>query len=176
MSDTIHEPPKPAEHLFLAGESRRDRRTHLGTLRLPEPVCPGTRMFDAHQRSGGPYTAAGALIRALVPGALARRPELVAAHEVEILTVAPDLRDRVPATQETLTSLAVPKEHTRFYSRMRTLRIAHGLREFLNDLLRSGGSGSDDPSHSAGPYALVVDDLDNADTTDREFIAVLLRR
>ncbi|MDX6354327.1 MAG: hypothetical protein QOF98_1230 [Streptomyces sp.] len=183
MSDTIHEPPKPAEHLFLAGESRRDRRTHLGTLRLPEPVCPGTRMFDAHQRSGGPYTAAGALIRALVPGALARRPELVAAHEVEILTVAPDLRDRVPATQETLTSLAVPKERTRFYSRMRTLRISHGLMEFLYELLRGAEpNGAAEPYgryeryEPTGSYAFVVDDLDNADATDQEFIAVLLRR
>src|SRR5882757_1354228 len=170
MSDAIHKPPKAAAHLFLSGELRRDRHARLAALSLPEPVHPAVRLIDAHRGSRGPYTVAGTLIRALVPDALARRPELVAAHEVEILTVAPELRALVPATQETLTSLAVPTERTRFYSRMRTLRIAHGLREFLHDLLR------DDVQRGAGPYALVVDDLDHADTTDREFVAVLLRR
>src|SRR5882757_9925887 len=196
MSDAIHEPAKAAEHLFLAGELRRDRHARLAALPLPEPVRPEIRLIDAHRGSGGPYTVAGALIRALVPDALTRRPELVAAHEVEILTVAPELRDLVPATQETLTSLAVPNERTRFYSRMRTLRIAHGLKEFLDELLRGDRPADDLPRHDRpddvpppgelppdgelpprpAPYALIVDDLDHADPTDQEFVAVLLRR
>lgn len=187
MPDAIHEPAKAAQHLFLAGELRRDRHARLDVLSLPEPLHPALRVVDAHRRSRGPYTVAGALVRALVPDVLARRPELVAAHEVEILTVAPDLSGLVPATQETLTSLAVPTERTRFYSRMRTLRIAHGLKEFLDELLRDGelayGDGQLGGHRPAGgepgapgPYALVVDDLDHADPTDQEFIAVLLRR
>ncbi|MBC3841474.1 hypothetical protein GXW82_17860 [Streptacidiphilus sp. 4-A2] len=73
----------------------------------------------------------------------------------------------VPATHETLTSLAIPKERTRFYSPVRTLRIAHGLTEFLRDLLLLQG---------AGTRTLAVDHLDSADQTDQEFFAVLLRR
>ena len=91
-------------------------------------------------------------------------PELVQEHDVEILTVAPELRATVPATRETLTSLAVPEERTRFYSRMRTLRIAHGLAEFLCAL------------PTTGARTIVVENVDNADPTDVEFLAVLLRR
>ncbi|MBB4927497.1 tetratricopeptide repeat protein, partial [Kitasatospora kifunensis] len=154
-------------HLVLVGERRRDRAAHRAALSLPEPVAPALPVIDAHRRLRGPYTAAGTLIRALVPDALVHHPELVAAHEVEILTVAPELRDRVPATLETLTSLAVPEERTRFYSAMRTGRLAHGLMEFLGGLITTAGWGT---------RSLVVDDLDQADPTDREFVAVLLRR
>lgn len=154
-------------HVFVTGDRRRDRRTALTALALPPAAHPGSPVLDAHHRAHGPYSVAGALLRALVPAALERHPELVAAHEVEILIAAPELRDLVPATMETLTSLAAPEERTRFYARMRTLRIAHGLTEFLAALLTADGRG---------PRSLVVDDLDHADVTDREFLAVLLRR
>ncbi|MEZ0090791.1 tetratricopeptide repeat protein [Streptacidiphilus sp. EB129] len=151
-------------HLVLLGACRRDREACRATLSLPAPLLPP---ISAHRRLRGPYTVAGTLLRALVPDALARHSALVAAHEVEILTVAPELRTQVPATLETLTSLAVPEERTRFYSRWRTLRIAHGLMEFLRDQLVADGPGT---------RSLVVDDVDHADPTDLEFLAVLLRR
>jgi tetratricopeptide (TPR) repeat protein len=131
---------------------------------LPAPL---TASIDSHRRLRGPYTAAGTLMRAIVPDALQRCPDLAAAHGVEILTVAPELRSIVPATHQTLTSLAVPAERTRFYSRMRTLRLAHGMTEFIRDYVRSGGRG---------PVSLVVDRLDQADPTDQELISVLVRR
>jgi tetratricopeptide (TPR) repeat protein len=157
----------PHRHLVLVGERRHDRRAHRDALPLPASVVPALPVVDAHRRLRGPYTVAGTLMRALVPDALAHHPGLVTAHEVEILTVAPELRDLVPATLETLTSLAVPEERTRFYSALRTLRIAHGLMEFLRDLITATGQGT---------RSLVVDDLDRADPTDREFVAILLRR
>ncbi|MFJ5228757.1 tetratricopeptide repeat protein [Kitasatospora sp. NPDC088391] len=122
---------------------------------------------NADRRLRGPYTAVGSILRAVVPDALARCPETVAGHDIEILSTTPELRDLVPATRETLTSLAVPKERTRFYSALRTLRIAHGLVEFLEAYLRVL-----DP----GPRTLIVDDAHRADPTDAEFLAVLLRR
>lgn len=152
--------PSAAGHVCLVGATRSARTRHLADLSLPPAPLPPV---SAHRRRRGPYTAAGTILRAVVPDALTRVPELVAAHEVEILTAAPELRDVVPATRETLTSLASPKERTRYYSGLRTLRIAHGLTEFLRDLLRT-------------PSALVIDDLDQADPTDQEFVAVLLRR
>jgi tetratricopeptide (TPR) repeat protein len=151
-------------HLVLIGDLSRDRAARRAQLTLATALLPAT---SAHRRRRGPYTFAGTLMRAVVPDALLRRPELVAAHEVEILTVAPELRDRVPVTLETLTSLAVPEERTRFHSRLRTWRIAHGLMEFLRDLLAAD---------AAGTRSIVVEDLDHADPTDREFVAVLLRR
>ncbi|MFB6891346.1 tetratricopeptide repeat protein [Kitasatospora sp. NPDC056327] len=128
---------------------------------------PVLAVVTADRRLRGPYTAAGSLLRAIVPDALARCPEAVTAHDTEILSTTPELRDLVPATRETLTSLAVPRERTRFYSALRTLRIAHGLVEFLHAYLRAAGEG---------PRTLVVDDAHRADPTDGEFLAVLLRR
>ncbi|MFJ2780672.1 tetratricopeptide repeat protein [Kitasatospora sp. NPDC087315] len=157
-------PTGGGRHVLVAGRLRRDRAAARERLGVPAPLLPE---ISAHRRLRGPYTAAGTLVRGLLPDALARRPELVTAHEVELLTVAPELRDRLPATRETLTSLAVPQERTRFYSRRRTLRIAHGLQEFLAELLTAEGYGT---------RSLVVEDLDHADPTDLEFLSVLLRR
>ncbi|MFF7633555.1 tetratricopeptide repeat protein [Kitasatospora sp. NPDC008050] len=164
MSATRSAAPDADRHLVLVGARQRDRAACRAALALPPLLVPA---IAAHRRLRGPYTVAGTLLRAVVPEALVRHPALVAAHEVELLTVAPELRDLVPATRETLTSLAVPEERTRFYSRWRTLRIAHGLMEFLHELLTADGPGT---------RALVVDDLDHADPTDQEFVAVLLRR
>ncbi|GAA1415912.1 hypothetical protein GCM10009639_70030 [Kitasatospora putterlickiae] len=157
-------PTGSGRHVLVTGSLRRDRAAARTALALPRPLLPEV---SAHRRLRGPYTAAGTVLRAVVPGAAERWPELVAAHEVELLTAAPELRDRMRATRETLTSLAVPQERTRFYSRWRTLRIAHGLQEFLAELLTR---------QAAGPRALVVEDLDHADPTDLEFLSVLLRR
>jgi tetratricopeptide (TPR) repeat protein len=153
-----------AQHHFVAGNSRGARLTAIEALPLP-PRWLGP--ISAHRRLRGPYTAAGTLLRAVVPTAVRHWPGLVAAHQIEILTVAPDLRGTVDATQETLTSLAVPNERTRFYSSLRTLRLAHGVVEFLTAYLhRSGDGGS----------SLVIDDIQEADYTDQELLAVLLRR
>ncbi|GAA2997311.1 tetratricopeptide repeat protein [Actinokineospora diospyrosa] len=129
---------------------------HLPTLApaLTEPV-------DAHRRLRGPYTATGTMLRAVVPHA---DPDLVRRHEIELFSAAPELRETVTGARETLTSLAVPKERTRFYSRLRTQRMAHGIVEFLH-------------AHLAGsaPRSLVVLAAE-ADRTDLEFLSALLRR
>ncbi|MEV4611211.1 tetratricopeptide repeat protein [Kitasatospora sp. NPDC049258] len=144
--------------------THRDAATEArGALELP----PVLAAVSAHRRLRGPYTATGSVLRAVLPDALVRCPEAAARHDVEILSVAPELRHAVRATRETLTSLAIPKERTRFYSRLRTLRITHGLVEFLTAYVRSLGDG---------PRTLVVTDVQHADPTDQEFLAVLLRR
>jgi tetratricopeptide (TPR) repeat protein len=130
----------------------------LAPALLP-PVC-------AHRRLRGPYTAAGTVLRAVTPRACQNQPALVERHQIELLSTAPELRAQVPATRATLTSLAVPKERTRFYSRLRTLRLSHGVVEFLQALLTRDGSNR----------SLVVYGVEAADHTDLEFLAVLLRR
>ncbi|GAA2148907.1 hypothetical protein GCM10009760_41510 [Kitasatospora kazusensis] len=150
-------------HLWISASSRADRTAALERLELP----PQLAAVSAHRRLRGPYTAVGTLLRAIVPDALERCPEAVARHNVEILSTTPELRSLVPASRETLTSLAVPRERTRFYSRVRTLRVANGLVDFLNAYLRALGGQ---------PRSLIVDDAHRADPTDAEFLAVLLRR
>ncbi|MFE4830974.1 tetratricopeptide repeat protein [Streptomyces sp. NPDC056672] len=150
-------------HQWIRARHQHDRRRLLAA----GDEAPVLAVLDAHRRLRGPYSAGGALMRAVVPEALRDWPGLVASHETEILALTPELRGVVPATRETLTSLAVPKERTRFYSRLRTARIAHGLTEFLHGhLSRLGG----------GPRLLLVDNAHEADPTDQELLAVLLRR
>ncbi|HVQ90812.1 MAG TPA: tetratricopeptide repeat protein [Mycobacteriales bacterium] len=151
-------------HRWLAGGLASDRAELYRLAGLGPALLPPV---PAYRRLRGPYTAAGTMLRVLVPEALRRWPDLVAAHDVEILTVAPELRSVVPASRETLTSLAVPSERTRFYSRLRTLRLAHGLTEFLRDHLRR---------LDAGPHSLLIEGAEHADSTDQELLAVLLRR
>lgn len=151
-------------HVWLRGARRTDReRTYLALPILTDLTPP----LSAHRHHGGPYSAANSLLRQLVPTMCRSHPEIAAAHEIEILTVAPDLQQVLPATLHTLTSLAAPKERTRFYSSARTLRIAHGLVEVVQEYLTALGGGQ---------RRLFIDDLHEADYTDQEFVAVLLRR
>jgi Tfp pilus assembly protein PilF len=135
------------------------------------PARPGSAPADAavscHRRLRGPYTGAGTLMRALVPVIHEGSPELVRQHAIEILSVAPELKDRIGAAPETLTSLAVPEERTRIYAAVRTRRLAHGLTELL---------ASHVTRRASGPLVLEFTDVDEADHTDQEFLAILLRR
>jgi tetratricopeptide (TPR) repeat protein len=106
-------------------------------------------------------------MRALVPSAFERWPDLVREHAIEILSVAPELKDRIGAARETLTSLAVPAERTRIYAAVRTRRLAHGLVEFLDTYAARA---------RLDPLVLSFTDVDEADHTDQEFLAILIRR
>jgi tetratricopeptide (TPR) repeat protein len=152
----------PPRHQWICGGLRRDRLAALGSLGLPAEIVP---TVDAHQRLRGPYTAAGTLARAVVPAVLASRPNLVRDHDIELLSVAPELSAIMPNSRETLTSMAIPAERTRFYARLRTRRISNGLVEFLRDSLPDGR-----------PASLVVDNVEHAEQTDLEFLAALVRR
>ncbi|AGL17014.1 tetratricopeptide repeat protein [Actinoplanes sp. N902-109] len=119
---------------------------------------------DSHRALRGPYTGLGTVLRLLVPQAGEDRPELVRHHLTEILSAAPELRGRIDAAPETLTSLAVPEERTRIYPANRTRRLAHGATEFL---IRYAGTT---------PLEITFARVDQADPTDQEFLAILLRR
>ena len=57
------------EHLWITGGLRADRERAVIGLRLPPALLPALLPgVDAHRRRHGPYTAAGAIVRALVPG------------------------------------------------------------------------------------------------------------
>ncbi|TYB63177.1 tetratricopeptide repeat protein [Nonomuraea sp. PA05] len=124
-----------------------------------------TIFIDADRRIGGPYTLAAALLGHLVPDELGRRPELVAAHDIEIRTAAPGLRDMVPARRRSLADDLPREQRVLVPGARRSLRIANGLAEFVRDSL----SGS-------GPLTVRVANLGEADHTDAELVAVLRRR
>jgi tetratricopeptide (TPR) repeat protein len=151
-----------AEHYWVHGARRADRAAVVAGLDLP----PRLATLDAHRRRRGPYTATGALLRRIVPGLLRRRPDLGPRHYIEIATAAPELADLVPPTLTSLEWRVGEEERTRYYSRLHTLNLANGLAELLREHLREEG----------GPRSLVIENLHEADATDQEFVAVLLRR
>lgn len=154
--------PAVTRHVWMRGGSRTDRRARLGSLALPARLVTD---IDAHQRLRGPYTAAGTLVRALVPAVVPPEAETIRRYDIEVLSVAPELNAVVPGSRETLTSMAIPRERTRFYAPLRTRRIANGLVELIQDSLPSGR-----------PRSVVLENVEHAEPTDLEFIAALIRR
>ncbi|MBC3839215.1 hypothetical protein GXW82_00385 [Streptacidiphilus sp. 4-A2] len=102
-----------------------------------------------------------------MPELAEREPDLVTARATEVLALAPDLVPLVPDAPQTLTNIAKGVERTRFYPAERTRRLAHGIAELLTDWARL--------LHPEG-VVVAFRDLAQADPTDRELVAVLLRR
>ncbi|ACU36697.1 tetratricopeptide repeat protein [Actinosynnema mirum] len=148
-----------ARHLWVRADRAADRAAHVAALDLP----PLLARVDAHRNLRGPYSAAGALLRALAPDVLADHPDLAARHNIEVATVAPELAALVPSPWSSMEWTVSTEERTRFYSRLHTLNIANGLADLLRATLTA-------------PATLVVDNAHHADPTDQEFVAVLLRR
>ncbi len=128
----------------------------------PEPLADVT----AHARLRGPFTAAGAVVRALVPDALTRLPELVRRHDIELLTAAPELADVLTASRSSLADQEPLDTRTRQRPRDWAVRVAHGLTEFVLGYLTALDLRR----------TLVVREVDSAEQTDVDWLAVLLRR
>ena len=150
-------------HHWIVGGSRSDRDEAGAALGLGQPITPA---LDAHRRLRGPYTAAGTLLRAIVPATMVTDADLTGRHDIEILAAAPELRQIMPMARETLTSSASVRERTRFYPADRTAQLAHGMTEFLRDVLARGDQ----------PATIVFENLDHADPTDAELVAIMVRR
>ncbi len=144
-------------HLWITGTSRADCAA-AAAARQPDAAA------DCDRRLRGPYTGTGSVLRALVPLVHARRPGLTARHAIEILAAAPELTALIGPAPETLTSMAPVAERTRWYSRFRSRRIAHGIVDFLR------------AAAADGPLTLAFGSAGQADHTDQEFLSVALRR
>ncbi|MCQ4206201.1 tetratricopeptide repeat protein [Streptomyces longispororuber] len=133
-----------------------------------EPPPAASLHVRCHRRLRGPFTAAHFLLHQAVPQLVERDAELVAAaRALEVESIAPELMAIVPTPPQTLTNLASAKERTRFYPATRALRIAHGVAELLVDWAEA--------AHPKG-VTIAFRGLDDADPTDRDLVAVLLRR
>ncbi|MEO3811903.1 tetratricopeptide repeat protein [Sphaerisporangium sp. B11E5] len=147
------------DHCWIHGGSSGARLAVAAGLDLPAPVL----VLDAHRRRRGPYTFGGSLLRALVPAGAERAPGVVATHDIEIRAAAVDLRGQVPARHRPLSEVLPQDERILVPGARRTSRIANGIAEFVRDCgVRLGG--------------IVVRDVHEADPTDRELLATLLRR
>jgi tetratricopeptide (TPR) repeat protein len=122
---------------------------------------------DCHRRLRGPYTGLGTVLRHLVPGLPASGRAAAQRHVIEILAVAPELDQVLGTAPGTLTSGAAPNERTRWYSALRTRRMANGIIDLLRELTNGCVEA---------PLVLMFDRVDEADATDQEFLALALRR
>lgn len=118
------------------------------------------------RRLRGPYTAAGALLRHIVPDL--RRvgaPEL-GRHSMTVSMVSPELADLVSPAPMTLTNTAPDNELTRFYGADRIREHANGITDLVLAWV----------GLQERPVAITVHDHAHADETDRVFTATLRRR
>ena len=120
--------------------------------------------IDAHRNLGGPYTAGGQLVRCLMERARVLTPDLLTTHQLTLLSVAPDLANQVPVSDKVAQWFSFSREGS---PRSWTLRLAHGLTEFLLSYAARV---------PARRLSVSFENVDWADPLDREFLAVLLRR
>ncbi|MCJ0871244.1 tetratricopeptide repeat protein [Streptomyces sp. AP-93] len=151
-------------HHWICAPHHRERETLRAGLDLP----PLLASLDAHRRLRGPYTAAGTLLRLVAPEALERRPELAARHYIELQESTPELAPLVPQITHHMEEQSSAGEVSRYPARLHSLRVAHGIVDFLLAALADDGAG--------GPRTLVVENVEHADVTDQEFLAAALRR
>lgn len=141
-------------HLWLVGRGRVSR--------------PGVDIaVDCHRWLRGPYSGLGDVLRAVVPKAYREWPDLVHRHAIEISAIAPELKKLIGTMPETLLSLASPEEQTRFYPLVRTRRLSQGAIDFLQSYIELA---------FPQPITISFANVDEADRTDQEFLALLLRR
>jgi tetratricopeptide (TPR) repeat protein len=124
----------------------------------------GTHAGNA--RLAGPFTAAGSVMRALVPEILDARPDLARRYDLEILTAAGDLSSVLQNSRETLTSRADPATRTRYYPHDRIRWIGNGLSDLVLSWARTRG----------GNQTLVITGADELDSSDDVWLAGLMRR
>jgi len=149
----------PTTHLWVAGDD---------ALRawLACSAVPTLGVIEGHARRRGAYTAAGALMRAVVPDLLGEHAALVQRYDIEVLAAAPELAGRVTNQRTTLTSEADPQTRTRYYPHNRMTWIGSGLA----DLTLAA-------AHLRGPgQTLVVTEAEHLDATDNAWLAGLVRR
>ncbi len=118
------------------------------------------------RRCRGAFTAAGGVMRLVVPALLESDAELVQRYDIEVLAAAPELADRVANRRTTLTSQADAATRTRYYPHDRTTWIGHGLADVVLAAASRGGPGQ----------VLVVTEADKLDPTDATWLAELVRR
>ncbi|MER6950051.1 tetratricopeptide repeat protein [Nonomuraea sp. NPDC000554] len=145
-----------------------DSKSHLKARGAPptrqrETASLLMPIIDGQRRPHGPYTVGSALLHHLVPVAMERSADLVAAHDLEIRAVAPGLRDRVPARRATIDADLPDDERILVPAPRRTLRLANGIAEFVRAVVPPGRT-------------LVVCNGAEADPTDVELLDVLMRR
>ena len=146
-------------HRWLVGPHPGARRAAaLGDIGAATPV----HVVDSDAGRGA-FAGTADLVRQIVPTLCVEDPAAVRAHGIELFTLAPELWAPVGLPGEDLAFSGPPMQGQR-YSRLETSRIAHGL----VDLLHAWGA-------TVGHSVVVFDNVDRADSTEVELLAVAVR-
>ena len=153
-----------AEHLVACAPTKRTRREAFqSTGRVDIEV-------STHARLRGPYSGVGQVLEAVVPHADVSWPDLVHAHQLELLVAAPDLARLVGAGPRSLVDTTPHEERTRYFGLHLIRAFSQGIVSFLLEYARLIRT------ERVSPLTLAFDDVQRADPTTQEFIAILLRR
>lgn len=153
-----------AKHLVAYAATKRTRREAFqSTGRVDIEV-------STHSRLGGPYSGVGQVLEAVVPRADVGWPELVQAHQLELLVAAPDLARFLGAGPRSLVDTTPHEERTRYFGLHLIRAFSQGIVSFLLEYARLIRP------ERVSPLTLAFDDVQSADPTTQEFIAILLRR
>ena len=153
-----------AEHLVACAPTKRTRREAFqSTGRVDIEV-------STHARLRGPYSGVGQVLEAVVPHADVSWPDLVHAHQLELLVAAPDLARLVGAGPRSLVDTTPHEERTRYFGLHLIRAFSQGIVSFLLEYARLIRT------ERGSPLTLAFDDVQRADPTTQEFVAILLRR
>ncbi|GAA4880023.1 hypothetical protein [Kitasatospora terrestris] len=99
----------------------------------PQSAQPAASEIVAgcHGRLRGPYTGVDTVLRAVLPEAVRRWPDLVDFHRVELLYGMPDLADLIGPAPQTLAIESTFEERTRFFGAGMIRCMSQGVVSFL---------------------------------------------
>jgi len=118
--------------------------------------------------AAGPWAGVSELFSELFTDIQQQRPDLVARHALELVTILPRLRRSLEVRNPSLTDLAKGDEKTRNYAADRAFRNVHGL----IDLLDSWKSATSPETE----WVIACDAYDLGGVIGRHFFSELMRR
>ncbi|MFD8418977.1 tetratricopeptide repeat protein [Streptomyces sp. NPDC059466] len=149
-------------HLRIVGDRRDDR------LRAIAAHTGKALVVRCHQRLRGPYTGVDTVLRAVLPEAYRRWPDLVEEHRVALLYGMPELAHLIGPPPRTLADEAPYEERTRFFGAGWVRCMSQGIVGFLLEYARR--------IHDGTAFEIAFEEAHAAEATAQELIALLLRR
>ncbi|MFL4945939.1 tetratricopeptide repeat protein [Streptomyces sp. MMS24-I31] len=151
-------------HLRIVGDRRADR------LRVVAAHTEKALVVRCHQRLRGPYTGVDTVLRAVLPEAYRRWPDLVENHRVALLYGMPELAQLIGPPPRTLADEAPHEERTRFFGAGWIRCMSQGIVSFLVEYAQRIRA------ETASAFEVAFEEVHAAEATTRELLALLLRR
>ena len=156
---------RPLRVVAGAAAARRDRLADLA--HQSESAGERTFLFSLALQTGGPWAGVRDVVRAILPEIEDEAPALLERHRYELALALPEMRDRFPLREASLTDAAPVKERVRSFPVDRAYRLVHGLVDLVGAWLERR------PDRRAW---LGFDDYDAAGALARRFVLELDRR